>query len=258
MQGLAKVDQRGLKIKLQGMARGGEAGADSAVRSLADAVVEVLEKDWPRDTNRSAGGWIAAANDAGLRRRPIPAVVESKAYQWLLARLEDQVEFYRRMLAKREETLRYWSLIYERRYTATGRKGKWERAAAAKKRSAEMKREKAVELLRRAEEELAELAAHPHSIVIWGKGLKKNTRAMDDLRFSRVARALSTIYGGRGQVVRVGGKSYVRLHNLEPHTSIVESREGVLRAALAAARGLGARRIGGVVRKAVREAGSGK
>ncbi len=242
---------------------------DRALPRAGAALVKDLAGEWawwvsltaPRDTNRFANGWAAAAAAAGLDKGAMLRPLEkSSNYTYQITRLQRLVDRASRDLAAARSSYLYWSKLYNRRYVQTGRKGAWEKQARAKVAEKARQVEKQEKVLARAREALNQLYGTETAIVIGGRGLRKAPPkvARDDgaialptpppsaalapvrrsgrtfeqsaagyLKLSNLSRVITRVYGGGGYVADMGAGSRVILHNLEPHASIVEARTGV-------------------------------
>ncbi len=219
-----KVDRSRLLRDLHSIRRGLPTAREHALTAMGREFALVLERYWPRDTNRSARGWLIAANEAGLGPLIIPPVKSSKfADQWLL-RLG-------RQLNKASQSYEFWSKIVDHRYERTGRKGKWYTDALKHRDNASKRLEAARRELKRFNKIEGEGGG---AIVIFGNSKK---RSLDlTVRYK--------IYGGRGRRIETGTTSYAELANLEPHVRIVESRSRIVASGMAQLRSFGVKRAG--------------
>lgn len=159
------------------------------------------------DTHRYHRGLAQAINATGVASFGVPSVQPSRLAEEFKKILQDQV--------------RYWSGIVSG-YERQGRThDKWYRQAVRRRDA--------------SQRELSRFT--PESIVMnayaWQQGAESK----------RLTTVRAQIYGGTGQIYTIDDATFVRLHNKEPHASIVEYRYNVMRAAMNAAR-----RNGSVVR----------
>jgi chromosome segregation ATPase len=234
----AKMDSSGFLRRVARIRRAQPDAEHAAVRALAGQVVEDIMDMAPRDTNRYARGWALAAKAAGVGSVTVPNIEPSKRNEWLVDRLDLQVAQWDARLAKAQERHAQMERTYHDRYTSIGRYDKWERDMRQKVTAAAKRVEKTKALRDRATEALEAIKADPHALVIWGK------RSKNDLAKGQISTVRTKLYGGTGKVERIGDRTIVVLHNLEPHASIVETNKRVVARALARARGTGIRKMG--------------
>ncbi len=200
-----KVDTSGLRRKLRGIGGNAERARRVALTEMLTPAMASIINESPRDTHRLVRGWMMAANGAGLGSYALPPIRPSQ-FQGLVGA--------RRRLERQAQR---WSAIVARYERQNRTKDKWYRQA--------------VRTRDRAVEELAKL--DDTSLVIFGgRGRRLNITVRNK------------VYGGRGEMLNAGGRTFVRLHNLEPHASIIEKRNRAVRAALAGLRSMGVRRYG--------------
>lgn len=154
-----------------------------------------------KDTGRYLRALAESGNKAGIGSYPLSPVGPSALKERILRILTAQV--------------RRWMKLVELR-AREGRTGDRSYAKILKK-------------LRRAEAELLKFEANADMGAI----------VFDAFSSSRMTtvRVNFTAYGGDGRIETLGDQTLVRLHNKEPHASIVESRFGIMRRAIAAMRG---------------------
>lgn len=213
MVAIAHIDDSGLRRKTRTLAeRAAPAGLEVA-RSGADHFVEFMVEKAPRDTRRYVRAWVQAGNQAGLTRRPVPPLQESRWQAQFLDALERQIERH----VDRINTLQG---MLDRWYYSKGRPlGSW---ARRKQREIERRTRyliKAVEHLRRFQNASAPVLffAGAEAAQFSGTGIWRDVRR-------RASTIRDKVYGGRGAVVEEGGEARIVLHNLEPHVTLVERR----------------------------------
>lgn len=242
------VDTSGLKRKIDRLGRATPQAEAAAVRIIGEHLARTMLAISPRDTNRYARGWAMAANAAGVGTFSVPDVQASRYNERLIDRLEIQAERWRQRAASAKRSADFWRSIYQRRYADTGRSGKWERDARQRVQLAETREKRTADLYAMSAKALDELKANPDALVIWGRRSKRA------LAKGQIATARVLKYGGTGQFFRVGTRSFVTLHNLEPHASIVERNHRVASRAIATARLVGVRRASAAFLKKIRAA----
>ncbi len=227
--------------------------AAEAVKPLAAVFVDTMEIVAPRDTNRYVRAWQLAANDAGLPPRAVlPVRSSSKRAEWIKA-LEGQVDYWARQADKWQRLMTLYEQYDAAHPTKKNGEPRKKRTATASYRRYRRLRDRAAREVKKADEILAEALAS-EGFLLFDKGGFAPGRAA---RFGKRKRFRTTIrakvYGGEGSVMHIGPVTLVRLHNREPHASIVSrsARHGrPLTFALAAVRAFGGR----PVRKAWTEA----
>jgi hypothetical protein len=176
--------------------------------ALGDAMTRIITRQ-DRDTNRLVRGYAMAANAAGLGPFPVPDVVRSKRYEEALARLEQQLAWWQSNVE--------W---FERK-GLTNHKGY----------------RRAVRVRDRAKEELEKLTG---TSVVIGLYSSAGGKGKSGRRLRTTVRA--KVYGGTGELRLVAGRPYYRIHNREPHATIVEKRNRLVATSLAELRAYGVRR----------------
>lgn len=239
----------GLDRLIARLDKAGPRAAEMAATAVASDVVGFMLTIAPRDTNRYARGWAQAGNKAGAGPFPLPPVIKSAYADKLAARLDTQLVRYQKMLDSQQRYFNYWDLLYQRRYVEKNRTGKWARDAQRKRDAVAKKLDRLKELVERAKAavEMFDKGNVDGALVIWGKGAKQ---VKNPLAFSRQATVRDKIYGGDGRMFKADGRVFITIHNLEPHSSIIEKKHRVLARAMARARTTGLQRMS---RKALAE-----
>ena len=152
------------------------------------------------DTRRFHRALAQAGNATGAVVLPVPSVHPSKLSVRFHELLRKQVRTWQRIVNLNRKE---------------GREDKWSRMAERRLASAQRNFS----------------AYGPTAIVFNAFGRGKEDRLIT---------VRAPVYGGTGDVTLINGKAYVRLHNKEPHASIVEWRYQVMRNALRIARAKGA------------------
>jgi len=214
------VDLRGLRARHARMRQNAEAARRAALhRGISLWAHEVAERS-PRDTNRFVRGWIQAAQAVGVTGL-IEPIVQSSKY------LEVYVEAYEFEIARLGQKL--WAAHKTLTQGVPGRGGTLRPVKGVRRARLEQTRASLLARIAAKREELRKLLATEGAIVIgagkvWladdGPGIalsQKSTRPTVRLK----------IYGGQGRVYETQGRSVYILHNLEPHTSLVEFRHKV-------------------------------
>lgn len=229
--------------------------ADAARREsavdLADAWVDIVEEVSPRSTGRYVRGWQVAANDAGLPVRVVAPIRPNPKREEIEKALERQVRLWARDFDR-------WAAL-ERRYRVEDARGGVTRTGRPRaKRTAQPYFRKILRnkrfALKRYKKALANLeaftAADGGILIDAGRLLSRRRGGAYDAGIGYTKsgrRKLSTVrtkvYGGEGEIFDAGGRTLIRLRNLEPHASIVESKRRIRAQASAAVRGFGLTRL---------------
>lgn len=199
----AGLDDSGLRAKLARYRRNAPAARLEVLEHATRELVSEVVANEPRDTNRLVRGYMLAANQAGVGNFAVPAVKEGSFLK--SANIQQRLE----------SQLARWDRIVQS-YERKGRRDKWYN--------------RAVKTRDRAREELAKL--DPTSIAIFGNSKKR--------RLDVTVR--NKVYGGKGFRSHVAGRTFITIHNLEPHASIVESRNRVVRSAQSRMKAFGVKR----------------
>lgn len=234
----SSFDTSGFRWRIARMVGSKAEAEERAVRGLAAEFVDGVMSVAPRDTNRYVRGWALAARAAGVGNVTVPSLEPSQYNEYLIDRLELQAHRWAARLTKAKESHSRLAAMYESRYASTGRSGKWERDMAAKVKAAETRVRRTQALHDAAAESLAALKADPTALVIWGRETKR------EFSKSQLSLVRNKLYGGTGKVERIGDRTIITLHNMEPHSSIVEKQHRVVARALARVRAQGLRKVG--------------
>lgn len=205
------------------------------VSKMAGEFVGKVLSNSPTDTNRYIRGWIKAANAASIGTAfALPPLRRSKLADVLAVRLESQLRKWEKALVDAEQFAKFWTDLYQKRYVATGRRGKWATDCRNKMNKAIRRRDKVAEIVRIATEQLAEYNnGDGAQIVIFGRKTK------GEFAKSRLTTVRAKIYGGDAKWLTVKGRTLLELHNLEAHASLVENHRGVVRRAMSSVRSIG-------------------
>jgi len=203
-----------------------------------------------RDTRRFVRGWAMANNMAGLPALPVESVRPSNYADKYLQILGDQVDTFSAKAARLE-------YLIESRFRRVNRpmRGRYYNEISADLTRTLVRLEKAREELRQA--------ARRHELNIPDylfmgvfnyrgqyvpmKGTKTKGRTARQLASVRVK-----VYGGFGRRYHNYDGTYYVLHNLEPHTTLVERRDRVVAEGLAIARMMGVRKITELYKSGIR------
>jgi hypothetical protein len=202
-----RFNTRKLEDKLRKAAQASPAARRQALIILGHEVVADVLRRAPRDTNRFVNGWAHAGNAAGVGPFPIRPIEKAAKRDEILKKLTAQFD--------------RWDRLVRFRYESKGRDDKWARQARRR-------RDAAFEQLRR----FAEAGDTAIAFDLYDWQSRKTKRALTTIRHK--------VYGGTGHIVAVGGnRSYLVLHNQEPHTTIVERRVRVMSSAIGKFKGIG-------------------
>lgn len=202
-----------------------------ALRVLVYQTVRYVVQYAPRDTNRFVRAWQQAGNDLGVGPFVLTPI-ESGRYLANVRRLRKQVALY---------DFRVQAYIKADRMYYKG----------VKKSGLDKGYVRAKKQLDRAEAELAKLleaGEESGAIIIGGRRKAKSTS------LSRLATVRTTVYGGQGRWIVTPDQTLARIHNREPHASIVNRNTFVVSDAMRAVRRFGGRRV---AEKYVREVSKG-
>lgn len=217
---------------------------EDAARVLVGEFARLVFQVAPKDTNRYVRGWVLAAHDVGARTFQPPPLQRS---EWAGNRLEWLTE----QLDKEEKNLRYWESIDNRYKRQSATPGVIKRGPRKGEQRAKRTREpyyintvvpqvrRAKARVKRARTELEKFQSNSEgtAIVIF-RNQSKNPRTRQ-VRFT----VRDKVYGGRGQWLVAGNRTFAELTNLEPHSRIVEKQHGrPMSTALSVVRSFGTRR----------------
>lgn len=225
---------------------------EDAARDGTSAAMRYIFSHARRDTRRFVRGWSMANNMAGLPSLPVENVKVSNYADKYLQILGDQVDTY----AARIGQLEY---LIESRFRRTGRAmtGRYYQELSTKLTREYVR-------LERARQELRDAARRhelniPDYLFMGVFNYRGQYVAMKGTKTKgKTARQLATIrtkvYGGRGKRYHSEEGTYYVLHNLEPHTTLVERRDHVVAEAMVIAKMMGVRRINETYTRGIRRA----
>jgi ribosomal protein L18E len=227
----ARLDASVFERRNARMLRNHRGTRDELVRRVGGRVQTTIEKDWPRDTNRSVRGFAMAHRDIGVQGVIVPAVRESAYTRQNLQRLVRQVRAAGRAVNK-------WARIEQLYVRANRTHQKYYRTILKELRFHTKRFNRATEELERFTRAVKE-GGTP---VVIGQGRKKYRRGVSTP--TRIATVRSAVYGGEGRVRRSGDATVAEIRNKEPHVRIVERNRRIAATAVReATRGPGAKRL---------------
>lgn len=232
MAALVRLDARGLKARHARIRALGPHGRRRALAVAVHPVVAAVLAAAPRDTQRYAYGWATAGNQAGIGPFSEPVIRDSRFKEQMFTRLENEQGRFEALARRAAERLAYWEHIVQTRYVATGRtKGYWYRWTLTKRDRAERLLAKMRARVEEITSDLRELSTRTGVITIFRRRGKNG--------LGRTVTIRPRVFGGTGRWIDLGHQTILRLHNREPHASIVEARSKSLRAAHAAMKAAG-------------------
>lgn len=209
------------------MKRNGPEARARALEFGMGGAVSYLLKHSPRDTNRYVAAWAMAANEGGLGPFTAPQIRPSRDAEKIEARLSKQYWKWH------DEAEEFTQIV--RRYEEQGRRDKWYRDAKRKLRKYEKLRDRAGQTL-----DEFYLAGGLAGSIILIAGRKAGKRGPG---LSSLASIRPTFYGGKGERIQAGSRTFIKLTNLEPHARLVERRSKTLKVASIRARKIGVKRV---------------
>jgi hypothetical protein len=223
---------------------------EEAARDGTSAAMRHVFSHARRDTRRFVRGWSMANNMAGLPSLPVPAVKESNYADKYLEILGDQIDTFSARAARLD-------MLIESRFRRTGRpmRGRYYNELGGDLQRTLVRLEKAREQLREAARR-HELNI-PDYLFVGVFNYRGQYVSMKGAKTKgKTARQLATIrtkvYGGYGRRYHSEEGTYYVLHNLEPHTTLVERRDRVVAEAMVIAKMMGVRRINETYTRGIR------
>lgn len=214
--------------------------ATSMVQHLSNRLVQISRKD----TNRYVNGWIDATVAAGATQNREPfrksrnSDALAKALATQLVRLENILAGLVAMRAKWDMEGRKHDRSYQRVQQGID------------------KQKQRVEI---AKQHIENFNKHGATIVMTrgtGAGLAGYERRADSGKGVNVE-VKHQIYGGTGRILQGQNTSVIIVHNLEPHSRVLEKRFGTLRTASAGLKAFGAKQGGATYLRSLLAASSG-
>lgn len=223
--GRVTVDHSGLDRAITRRVRGERAGRRAGAMAAAEAWVGYMREAVPKRTNRYANGWTDAANKAGLGPFvPLPLKPDTQQER-IVEHLAGQAEAIEREIDGIADRIQKW-------YHDRGRPlSPW-----ARKKQREVQRlwqqyRKTLAALDKVSKGASAIVFGAPRIAFVGDGGFYVRRAAGKRSRGRLilTRIDTEPKGGRGEVLEGDLVTWVRLVNLEPHGSIVESRKRNIR-----------------------------
>lgn len=202
---------------------------EQALRVLSERFITYIVNNAPKDTNRFVRAYQQAGNDLGLGPYVVAPVLPGR-FQANVRRLQNQVF--------------KWDYIVSR-YEREGRtmyKGVKKNGPDKGYVKAKALRDRAVEELNK----LLEAGEGSGAIVMGGSKKAKGVK--------RLATVRTQVYGGEGRWLVGPNTTAARIHNKEPHASIVDRNTRVVSNGMRAVRRFGGQRVS---EKYLREAAKG-
>lgn len=196
-----------------------------ALKVMGALITDHLESNAPEDTSRYIRGWQQASVQAGCGPRMLRPLNPSSRRQKFLDSLAAQVRYFDGVVAHYERIMEDWYIKPNRK-----RKGYWHKLVR--------RRDKAAWRRNRALQELEKYMAHEHALFFDAGAYaeRKNSRQLSTVR--------TKIYGGTGRILVGTHGAILQLHNLEPHSTIVEKWLKPMAKASKAVLQFGAKRVG--------------
>jgi hypothetical protein len=227
------VDYSAFRARMAAMRKRGNSAREAFLLAVGISFVQAVVKFSPRDTHRYVRGWMQAARGAGIRTDQLPAIVQSKKRDKIIEALTRQVSLTRAAEGRLRATMELWYVQANR-----PRRGYYH--------TLQRKIEKAAERSARAEEELKKFLQATGAVVMMrgsGAALNGYQRQLSGDAINLTVR--DKVYGGRGRLTSGSTTSGLMLHNLEPHSRVVEKYRGVVRRARAALGAAGLQQLKG-------------
>lgn len=209
------TDFRAFKRSVQQAVRSGPDGRRAGLLTLAKVFGEQVLNRSPVYTGRYKAAEAQSLNAVGVGPFPVQAIARPKRSKWqdsVDRRLAKQVAFW---------TKRSAEIVAKGEHQRIGKKGKVLKGESKVYRNAQKK-------LALARKYQAEWYASDKTAAVLN--LKSPS-------YDKMTRAMQKVYGGTGTIIEGSGQTVMQLHNREPHASIVESKRGLHRTALATATG---------------------
>ncbi|MEM9065079.1 MAG: hypothetical protein AAGB51_06265 [Planctomycetota bacterium] len=189
---------------------------DAALLEAVGMLILEVDKQWPKDTNRSMNGFIEAANDVGVDVLR-PREIEKSGYlDRIIRRLREAADEAERRAKKIDDLLTKW-------FDSRGLRGNpWPKKMDRRRRRLER-------AAKRMREEAEKAEASPSGAVI----LRDDAGVLGGrFGYGRRGRLTSTVitkvYGGYGVKLVRDNVSVIELHNQEPHATFIERRLRIL------------------------------
>lgn len=211
-----QFDDKLLQFRMQRVIANRRDARTVALRVMVETVIKDVIQNSPVDTHRFKRAYQMAGNDLGVGPFMVDPV-EKGRYDENLKRLRNQVhryEYYKERAERNDRTM------YK----------------GVKKVGIDQGYVKVLQRLRRARIELAKFEeGGPGSIVIGGRRGRGT--------YSVLATVRTKVYGGAGQWIISGDTTIARIHNKEPHASLVQRNTRVVSNALWLVGRQGGRRV---------------
>lgn len=193
-------------------------GRTVALRVLVKRAVVYIIDHAARDTHRFVRAYQEAGNDLGVGPFVVDAIQPGR-YEHNVRVLQNQLDYWQFRVDQMERAGRT-------QYKGVKKSGPNQTYLRYKKF-----RDRAAQSLAK----LLEAGEGSGAIVIGGRKTAKG--------LSRLASVRTTVYGGRGVWIETDGQTLARIHNKEPHASIVNRNTYVVTNAMRAVRRYGGKRV---------------
>lgn len=198
---------------------------EAAREVMAPLMAEIVALT-PIDTGRLAAGYAQAANAAGLGPIAVPPIQPSKRAEEAERKLEEQIKYFQKVVEQLDRIIAAGGGQFQ---------GKGiDRSTATRRRATAQRR------VQRAQKQLEKwLGSNDRGIVI---GLFFAAGGTTGNQVATTVR--EDVKGGTGSAVVTQFFSGYRIHNLEPHATLVERNTGTVKAALNGAKAFRIKRVG--------------
>lgn len=198
----------------------------AATLVMAEGVVRLMDMNFAdhHDTNRYINGYIDALHDIGLESIPLKPYKRSGRHDQFVDRLEVQ---HKKMVKVVERITRRLALGRSQDMTNPLMKNGKPRKKRQEQRWFKKLERDLIKAQEREERAFAALAAAINNeSILFMPGRKGRLLKSGRIGKSRLATVRTQIYGGSGAITLLGEQVIVELHNLEPHSRIIETRPG--------------------------------
>lgn len=207
--------------------------ARGGVEQINALIAVRVDETAPRDTNRYVRGWLLACADVGPIPAYIPPLAASSRHQQYLAKLEKE---YKRVVKMAQAERRALEFLYLNKPNRNRNTPGF--------RKLQNKINKLEKWAERLIEEYIKLDGDPSGLLM---DAERGGRNYSTVRVG--------VFGGRGMVTEHSDRVIVSLHNLEPHTTIVEKRYEVMRRAMREVKSLGLSTVAAAIVRRIKKAG---
>ena len=198
----------------------------AATLVMAETYVKIIDQVFAKhhDTNRYINGYITALHDIGLDSVPLKPYKKSSRHDDYIEKLKEQ---YEGLVEKGKRMKGFLDLARNQDAMDPPRKdGKPRKKRTEQRWYRKLERLYQKNIKRQTDAFVSYFEATSTESILFIHGRKGRLLKNGLVGVSRLDSVRSRIYGGNGRMTLLGQQVIIELHNLEPHSWIIETRPG--------------------------------